>query len=262
MLSPSGTAHRSWRRSWHNASAFIFSAVLRAQVHEILVSFKLRDRKGSYVVRLLVNLIRTRKGELQELKTSSTQSCRLSLSAQCRWFGVLRSGIAMLLGTLRSGTYPLTSSSLASAQSSNGHSPHTIAPVLLRQTTMLPPSNAVCTPSIIISRHLSWVLSTPRDNILTALARSSHWWDFSIFIAKLRLHRSQTVAPEHRLLFPFAKVRNRLAAYAISVSGVQLSRTIDKRSCVPDTSYTPQVACVRIASRSGTDVSFFPANGG
>ena len=66
--------------------------------------------------------------------------------------------------------------------------------------------------------------------------------------------------------FPFTQMRNRLVAYAISVSGVQLSEFTDVRSCDPGTQLNTTCRFARplatTVTSSGTDMSSCFANGG
>jgi hypothetical protein len=95
-----------------------------------------------------------------------------------------------------------------------------------------------------IDHHLgsSILCTSPRhDNILSALAGFSYWWDFSIPIAKLHSLAPKRWRGNIDCCSLFALMRNRLAAYAISKSGVQLAELTDIGSCVPNSSCTPHV---------------------
>lgn len=149
----------------------------------------------------------------------------------------MRRGIGAMIKSPPQCSRTLTISHLALSrplvETSSGHSPQIAHHSSVTQTCKhLLSTDWRALPSILI-----FLVNTAplHDNLHSALARFSHWWDFSTSIAKLRLHVPKQWRRNIDCCFLFTLERNHLAAYAVSESGVQLSAVADIGSSVQGT---------------------------
>lgn len=125
----------------------------------------------------------------------------------------------------------------------------------LNRSCLTPANFRLCllNPTRTIKHHLASFLSAYllplHHNILFALLSISYWWDFSTLIAKLCLQAPKQWRRNIDCCFLFTLTRNRLAAYAVSESGVQLSWFIDIGSRVPRTQLLIAVTTCRYTRR-------------
>lgn len=152
--------------------------------------------------------------------------------------GGLRRGTGAMLKISGAGTCELARSLLASFQTSGRPLSPQIRPPLLphsRNGYAAFSNIEDFTIDFYIASSALQTLTTLHNNLLSALARFSYWWDFFISIAKLRLQVPKQWRGNIDCCFLFTPARNKLAAYAISESGVQLSATADTGSSAKGT---------------------------
>lgn len=156
------------------------------------------------------------------------------------------------------------SSALASAQASNGRSPHHLTLLLPHQGKAKSSltSDTVYTASINISRHVPHTQPHPPNNLFSALVGFPHWWDFSTSSPSFLNIVPKQWRRNIDCCFPFTLTRNGLAAYATSVSGVQLSELLVLDHVSPTSECTSRLTLGEGATGFVEGVSCFSTNGG